>query len=89
MLFFPLNKVILFALLVSLLIGHRIFIIRFGEQLHTSLMKSVAEGSYDKLVYNHPVIKESLSKSALAERLVHRLANPDMIPETPTKDSRR
>lgn len=61
---------------------------QLGERLHAGLMKSVADGTYDQLFYNHPVIKETLSRSALNERLVHRLANPDMTPETPTHDPR-
>ncbi|BDX08272.1 diguanylate cyclase [Planctobacterium marinum] len=61
---------------------------RLGEQLHTGLMRSVADGSYDELFYNHPVIAETLSRSALGARTVHRLNNPNMTPETPTQDKR-
>lgn len=61
---------------------------QLGEQLHTGLMKAIADGSYDELFYNHPVIEETLSRSALSERIVHRLDNPNMTPQTPTDDER-
>lgn len=59
-----------------------------GLQLYQGLMNAIEDGSYDALFYNHPVIKETLSRSALGQRMVHRLANPNMSPDTPVNDAR-
>lgn len=59
-----------------------------AQQLSRGLMNAIEDGSYDSLFYNHPVIEETLARSALGERIVHRLENPNMSPETPVSDSR-
>ena len=60
----------------------------FGEDLHAGLMIAIENGSYDNLFYNHPIIKETLRRSQLQGRVVHRLVNPNMSQLTPVNDDR-
>ncbi len=59
-----------------------------GELLQLGLRNAIVDGSYDDVFYNHPVIKETLTKSKLSGRIIHRLANPNMSDETPVNDTK-
>ncbi|XOV77922.1 MAG: diguanylate cyclase [Aestuariibacter sp.] len=57
-----------------------------GELIHDGLRRAIDKGSYDTAFYQHPVIKETLQRSKLAKRIVHRLDNPNMSHLTPVHD---
>ncbi|RCU45519.1 diguanylate cyclase [Corallincola holothuriorum] len=63
------------------------FVNKDDKKLHDLIYKgfeaAIADGSYDKLFFNHPMIKEALQLSKLKQRTVIRLPNPLMDPKTP------
>lgn len=61
--------------------------IEVADILYTGLRRAIDDGSYDNLFYGHPVIKETLDKSQLEQRIIHRLNNPNMSAATPLNDT--
>lgn len=45
---------------------------------------AIADGSFDKLFYGHPVVRTAILDSDLRHRFVLRIPNPNMTKETPT-----
>lgn len=60
----------------------------FAQDLHAGLISAIENGSYDDMFYNHPIIRETLRKTQLKGRIVHRLNNPNMSDLTPVDDTR-
>lgn len=58
-----------------------------NQKLHDLIYKgfeaAILDGSFDKLFYADPEIKNALEKSNLGERIVFRIPNPNMGPKTP------
>lgn len=57
-----------------------------GQTIESGFRRAIDDGSFDKLFFAHPLIQEALQKSGLKNRLVFRLENPNMTPETPSND---
>jgi hypothetical protein len=47
---------------------------------------ALKDGSFDRLFYNHPDIKEALDKANLKSRRIFELTNPLLTDETPLND---
>ncbi len=56
---------------------------KLGEAIKRGLSNAIADGSFDRLFYSHPLIKEILSKANLKGRRVIRITNPELSPLTP------
>ncbi|GLS90505.1 hypothetical protein GCM10007916_15720 [Psychromonas marina] len=53
------------------------------DKLTQGFETAIADGSFDRLFLNNPMIKEALQKSNLSQRNVIRIKNPNMHPDTP------
>lgn len=60
--------------------------IELANDIDTGFRAAIADGSYNALFFNHPMIKEAIDKSNLKSRTVFRLNNPNLSPETPLED---
>ncbi|MFC4698768.1 substrate-binding periplasmic protein [Glaciecola siphonariae] len=64
------------------------FVNKDNQALHDKIYKgfemAIADGSYDELFFSIPMIKEALENANLADRVVFKLENPYMHPDTPT-----
>ena len=58
-----------------------------AQDIESGFRQAINNGSYDKLFFSHPMIKDALTHSRLDERLVFRLENPNMSAETPLDDA--
>lgn len=47
------------------------------------LERAISNGSFDALFYANPMIKSAVEESHFSQRVVMRIANPDMHPDTP------
>jgi hypothetical protein len=54
------------------------------DLIYQGFEQAIQDGSFDKLFFANPMIKDVLSKAHLAERRVFRINNPNMHPDTPT-----
>ncbi|MCC2605177.1 diguanylate cyclase [Planctobacterium marinum] len=56
-------------------------------QLHASILngleQAITDGSFDSLFFANPMIKSAVEESHFSHRVVMRIANPDMHPDTP------
>ena len=63
------------------------FVNKNNRELHDKIYQgfemAIADGSFDKLFFNHPMIKDVLEKANLKERTVFKINNPGMHPDTP------
>lgn len=57
-------------------------------KIESGLMQAVADGSFDKYFFNHPMIKDVLLKSNIKNRKVFRISNPNLSKETPFEDEK-
>ncbi len=55
-----------------------------ATDLENGLLAMVEDGSFDRFFFSHPVVKNALAKSNLANRRVISLDNPHLPEETPT-----
>jgi len=55
------------------------------DKIYAGFVKAIEDGSYNELFFNHPMIKDALDKTDLANRTVIRLDNPYMHKDTPTE----
>lgn len=53
------------------------------RKLERGLELAIADGSFDDVFFSNSMVKSALSQAKLSERLVLRIDNPDMHPETP------
>lgn len=56
---------------------------RLHDQIYKGFNQAIADGSFNKLFFNHPMIKNALEKANLSQRKVFRIDNPYMSPDTP------
>lgn len=56
---------------------------KLAADLELGLNRAIADGSFDKIFYNDPMVKDVLEKANLEERLVFELKNPTLPKETP------
>lgn len=56
---------------------------KLAADLELGLNRAIADGSFDKIFYNDPMVKSVLEKANLEERLVFNLQNPTLPKETP------
>lgn len=56
---------------------------KLAADLELGLNRAIADGSFDKIFYNDPMVKAVLEKANLEERLVFNLQNPTLPKETP------
>lgn len=56
---------------------------KLAADLELGLNRAIADGSFDKIFYNDPMVKAVLEKANLEERLVFSLDNPTLPKETP------
>lgn len=58
-----------------------------NQALHDKIYKgfemAIADGSFDELFFNHPMIKDALSQANLGQRKIIRVDNPFMHADTP------
>lgn len=63
------------------------YVEKSNKSLHDKIYKgfemAIADGSYDKLFFNHPMIKDVLEQANLKQRTVIRIKNATMHPDTP------
>ncbi len=53
------------------------------HKLNQGLELAIADGSFDLLFFNNTLIKDALNRTNLANRLILRIPNPEMHPDTP------
>lgn len=56
---------------------------KLAADLESGLNRAIADGSFDKIFYNDPMVKSVLEKANLEQRLVFSLDNPTLPKETP------
>lgn len=56
---------------------------KLAKRLEEGLEIAIKDGSFDKLFYNHPDIKNVLKKANIKKRIVFELTNPLLSPKTP------
>jgi len=54
------------------------------DQIYQGFDMAIKDGSFDRLFFDHPMIKDVLDKAELEKRLIIRIDNPFMHSETPT-----
>ncbi|WED20538.1 transporter substrate-binding domain-containing protein [Vibrio sp. JC009] len=63
------------------------FVNKENRELHDKIYQgfetAISDGSFDKLFFNHPMIKDVLNKANLKQRTVFRIDNQNMHPDTP------
>ncbi|NDV24658.1 ABC transporter substrate-binding protein [Desulfovibrio sp. JC022] len=57
-----------------------------AKRVEKGLRIALEDGSFDKLFYNHPMMKEAFAKARLSKRKIIDLKNPTLPPETPLED---
>ncbi|MER2490544.1 amino acid ABC transporter substrate-binding protein [Catenovulum sediminis] len=53
------------------------------QLIEQGLENAIADGSFDKLFYQAPHIKNALARAQLSQRTVIRISNPNLTPQTP------
>lgn len=59
-----------------------------AKRLERGLLAMVADGSFDRFFYSHPVIIRALKAAHIKDRRVLHLGNPQLPPQTPLQDRR-
>jgi len=62
--------------------------LKLADRLERGFRIALEDGSFDKLFYNHPDIKEALERGNLKNRRIFRLENTSLPPATPLNDKR-
>lgn len=55
------------------------------DKIYQGFEKAIMDGSYDRLFFSMPMIKNALAKAKLSKRSIIRLENPFMHPDTPNE----
>lgn len=58
-----------------------------AQDIEFGFRRAIDDGSFDSLFFSHPMIKDALQFSRLQDRLIFRLDNPNMHPDTPLEDA--
>ncbi len=53
------------------------------DLIHRGFDMAIADGSFDKLFFSHPMIQDVMNNAHLSERTVFRISNPTMHKDTP------
>ncbi len=56
---------------------------KLAEDLELGFNRAIADGSFDRIFYNDPMVRDVLEKANLEQRLVFPLNNPTLPKETP------
>ncbi|HMW46751.1 MAG TPA: transporter substrate-binding domain-containing protein [Cellvibrionaceae bacterium] len=56
---------------------------KLGNDIETGLNRAIADGSFDKIFYSEPNIKDVLEKANMKNRRIFNLTNPFLTKETP------
>ncbi|GAA5218585.1 substrate-binding periplasmic protein [Corallincola platygyrae] len=56
---------------------------KLHDLIHKGFEAAIKDGSYDKMFFNHPMVKDALNQGKLKQRTVIRIPNPLMDPATP------
>lgn len=56
---------------------------KLGNDIETGLNRAIADGSFDKIFYSEPNIKDVLDKANMKNRRIFNLTNPFLTKETP------
>lgn len=59
---------------------------QLASHIETGFRNAIDDGSYDQLFFAHPMVKDALQQAQLAKRVILRLENPNMHPDTPLDD---
>lgn len=59
---------------------------KLADRLERGFRMALKDGSFDRLFYNHPDMKEALEKANLKSRRIFELKNPLLSKETPLND---
>jgi len=59
---------------------------KLADRLERGFRMALKDGSFDKLFYNHPEIKEALEQGNLKNRRMFKLNDPNLPRETPLND---
>lgn len=57
-----------------------------ARAIEQGLRNSIEDGSFDEFFFNRPIIKNALEQANLSERLVLRIPNPNLSPQTPLEE---
>ena len=58
-----------------------------ARAIEQGLRNSIEDGSFDEFFFNRPIIKNALEQGNLSERLVLRIPNPNLSPQTPLEEN--
>lgn len=56
---------------------------KLAADLELGFNRAIADGSFDKLFYNSPIVQAVIEKANLEKRLVFEIKNPNLSPQTP------
>lgn len=56
---------------------------KLAADLELGFNRAIADGSFDQVFYNSPIVQAAIEKANLEKRLVFELKNPYLSPETP------
>lgn len=56
---------------------------QLAADLELGFNRAIADGSFDEVFYNSPIVQSVLDKANLENRLVFEIKNPNLSPETP------
>ncbi len=56
---------------------------RMHDMIYKGMEMAIADGSYDRVFYGSPLVKDAMAKANLNNRIVIRIPNPVMGPKTP------
>lgn len=62
--------------------------LKLADRLERGFRMALEDGSFDRLFYNHPDMKEALDRADLKNRRIFELKNPWLSEETPLDDKR-
>ncbi len=62
--------------------------LKLADRLERGFRMALEDGSFDRLFYNHPDMKEALGRADLKKRRIFELQNPLLPEETPLDDKR-
>lgn len=62
--------------------------IKLKNDIESGMFKAIEDGSFDEYFYSHPLIREGLDNSYLENRIILKVNNPYLHPDTPLDDKR-
>lgn len=58
---------------------------KLAADLELGFNRAIADGSFDKVFYNSPIVQSVIEKANLEKRLVFEIKNPNLSPQTPVE----